>query len=64
VQFLEIFRSDLFFELARHANKMAQLLSSGVLEAQLVYFTQYGQPEMKFKSLPECREHVTSLMHE
>jgi threonine aldolase len=33
VQFLELFRSNLFFELARHANKMVQLLSSAVLEA-------------------------------
>ena len=33
VQFLELFRLNLFFELARHANKMAQLLSSGVAEA-------------------------------
>jgi threonine aldolase len=33
VQFLELFRSNLFFELARHANNMAQLLSLGVIEA-------------------------------
>ncbi|KAJ5633285.1 hypothetical protein N7490_009624 [Penicillium lividum] len=33
VQFLELFSSDLFFELACHANKMAQLLSSAVIEA-------------------------------
>ncbi|KAJ5606060.1 Aromatic amino acid beta-eliminating lyase/threonine aldolase [Penicillium lagena] len=29
VQFLELFRSDLFFELATHANQMAQKISAG-----------------------------------
>ncbi|KAJ5640102.1 uncharacterized protein N7484_007964 [Penicillium longicatenatum] len=33
VQFLELFRSDLFFQLSSHANRMAQLLSAGVTEA-------------------------------
>ncbi|KAH6967969.1 threonine aldolase [Ilyonectria sp. MPI-CAGE-AT-0026] len=33
VQFLEMFRSTLYFDLAKHANEMAQLLSSGLAEA-------------------------------
>ncbi|CAG9982825.1 unnamed protein product [Clonostachys byssicola] len=33
VQFLEMFRSNLYFELAKHANEMAQLLSSGLTGA-------------------------------
>ncbi|KAM3498273.1 hypothetical protein MY11210_009684 [Beauveria gryllotalpidicola] len=33
VQFVELFRSSLFFELALHANQMAAMLSSGISEA-------------------------------
>lgn len=33
VQFMELFRSNLFFDLASHANQMAMLLSSGVTKA-------------------------------
>ena len=33
VQLLELFRSNLFFELSSHANQMAQLLSLGISEA-------------------------------
>lgn len=33
IQFAELFRTDLFFELASHANRMAALLSSGISEA-------------------------------
>jgi Threonine aldolase len=30
IQFLELFKDDLYFELARHANKMADLLKEGI----------------------------------
>lgn len=30
IQFLELFKDDLYFELAQHANKMAQLLINGI----------------------------------
>lgn len=33
IQFMELFRSNLFFDLASHANQMAMLLSSGILKA-------------------------------
>ena len=33
VQFYELFKDDLFFELAQHANKMAALLREGIKEA-------------------------------
>ncbi|KAF9882511.1 hypothetical protein CkaCkLH20_00547 [Colletotrichum karsti] len=33
IQFLELFRSNLFFDLASHANRMAKLLSSGISKA-------------------------------
>jgi threonine aldolase len=32
IQFLELFKDDLYFELARHANKMAELLRSNIRE--------------------------------
>ncbi|KAF7553403.1 hypothetical protein G7Z17_g3632 [Cylindrodendrum hubeiense] len=35
IQFLEMFRSNLFFDLAKHANELAQLLSTGITEAGL-----------------------------
>lgn len=33
IQFLELFKEDLFFDLAKHANKMADELSKGIKEA-------------------------------
>lgn len=39
LQFLELFRDDLYFELARHANAMAQLLKTEISAAGYRFFT-------------------------
>jgi threonine aldolase len=39
LQFLELFRDDLFFELARHANRMAALLRDGLAGAGFDFLT-------------------------
>lgn len=39
VQFLELFRDDLFFDLAKHANGMAKLLKDGIEEAGYSFLT-------------------------
>lgn len=33
IQFLELFKDDLYFELAKHANKMADILREGIKAA-------------------------------
>ena len=40
VQFAELFRDDLFFELAAHANKMAFKLSAAISELGFEFFTE------------------------
>ncbi|OIK08638.1 threonine aldolase [Bacillus sp. MUM 116] len=39
IQFLELFRDNLFFELAMHANKMAELLKEEMCEAKISFLT-------------------------
>lgn len=39
IQFLELFRDNLFFELAEHANRMAELLRAGISEANYSFLT-------------------------
>lgn len=39
IQFLELFRDDLFFDLAKHANHMARLLKEGIREAGYSFLT-------------------------
>jgi threonine aldolase len=39
IQFLELFRDDLFFDLAKHANHMAKLLKDGIKEAGYSFLT-------------------------
>lgn len=39
IQFLELFKDDLFFDLARHANDMAKLLKDGISEAGYSFLT-------------------------
>ena len=39
LQFLELFRDDLFFELARHANNMAKMLREGISSAGFGFLT-------------------------
>lgn len=40
VQFEELFRDDLFFDLARHANRMAQLLAAALRKAGYKFLTE------------------------
>jgi threonine aldolase len=39
IQFLELFRDDLFFDLAKHANHMAKLLKDGISGAGYLFLT-------------------------
>lgn len=39
IQFLELFRDDLYFELARHANRMAGLLKNALIESGAKFLT-------------------------
>jgi threonine aldolase len=51
VQFLELFRNDLYFDLARHANAMAALLRDGI--ARLGYgFLTHSPSNQIFPILP------------
>lgn len=40
IQFLELFKDDLYFQLARNANKMANILKKGISEAGYSFLTQ------------------------
>jgi threonine aldolase len=40
IQFLELFRDDLFFDLAMHANKMAEMLRAEISKANIKFLTQ------------------------
>ena len=39
LQFLELFKEDLYFDLARHANQMADLLRNGIIQAGYPFLT-------------------------
>lgn len=39
LQFLELFKDDLYFDLARHANQMADLLRNGIIQAGYPFLT-------------------------
>ena len=39
IQFLELFKDDLYFELARHANKMADILRQGIAGGGYTFFS-------------------------
>lgn len=51
IQFLELFRDDLYFELASHANKMAGILVEGIKEAGYSFLT-YSPSNQIFPVLP------------
>ena len=53
MQFLELFRDDLFFDLARHANSMAELLREGCAQAGLDFLT-YSPSNQVFPILPNA----------
>lgn len=53
IQFLELFRDDLFFELAAHANSMADKLKDGISKAGYSFLTQSPSNQI-FPILPDC----------
>ncbi|MFL6516804.1 MAG: threonine aldolase, partial [Bacillus sp. (in: firmicutes)] len=52
-QFLELFRDNLFFDLARHANKMAGLLQAEISKANIQFLTQSPSNQI-FPILPNA----------
>jgi threonine aldolase len=57
IQFLELFRENLFFDLAEHANRMAALLKDGITKANISFLTHSPSNQL-FPILPH------SLIHE
>ncbi|MBC8015092.1 MAG: aminotransferase class I/II-fold pyridoxal phosphate-dependent enzyme, partial [Sporomusaceae bacterium] len=53
IQFLELFKDDLYFELARHANGMAGLLRNGISKAGYSFLTHSPSNQI-FPILPNC----------
>ncbi|MFD2615738.1 MULTISPECIES: threonine aldolase family protein [Terrilactibacillus] len=53
IQFLELFRDNLYFELADHANKMASKLSDGIRQANLTFLTHSPSNQI-FPILPNA----------
>lgn len=51
IQFLQLFRDDLFFDLARHANAMADLLREGIKDAGYGFLTHSPSNQL-FPILP------------
>jgi threonine aldolase len=53
IQFLELFRDNLFFELATHANKMAAILRDEISKANIPFLT-YSPSNQIFPILPNA----------
>ena len=53
VQFEELFRDDLFFDLARHANEMAQTIAAALIKAGYVFLTDSPSNQI-FPILPNA----------
>lgn len=53
IQFLELFKDDLYFELARHANKMAGLLRNEITRVGHPFLTHSPSNQI-FPVLPNC----------
>ncbi len=51
IQFLELFRDDLFFDLARHANAMAMKLADAIRKANYMFMTEPASNQI-FPILP------------
>jgi threonine aldolase len=60
VQFVELFRDDLYFDLARHAGAMAQALREGITQAGYVFHSQSAS-NLSFPILPNA---VIDKLHE
>jgi threonine aldolase len=52
IQFLELFKDNLYFDLAKHANDMAKILSEGIREAGYSFFIQSPSNQI-FPILPD-----------
>jgi threonine aldolase len=52
VQFVELFKSDLYFELARHANHMAMKMTKAIKEAGFSFFIDSTSNQI-FPILPD-----------
>lgn len=52
IQFLELFRDNLYFDLARHANDMAEILRNGISEAGYSFLTHSPSNQI-FPILPD-----------
>ncbi|HYE81950.1 MAG TPA: low specificity L-threonine aldolase [Clostridia bacterium] len=52
IQFLELFKDDLYFELAKHANKMAEQLKEGITSMGYKFLTN-SQSNQIFPILPD-----------
>lgn len=52
IQFLELFKDNLYFELAKHANDMAKLLRDGISEAGYTFLTHSPSNQI-FPVLPD-----------
>ncbi len=52
IQFRELFKDDLYFELARHANELAMLLQKGISEAGYHFLTD-SPSNQQFPILPD-----------
>jgi threonine aldolase len=52
IQFLELFRDDLYFDLAKHANRMADLLREGIRKAGYGFLTDSPSNQI-FPILPD-----------
>jgi threonine aldolase len=52
IQFLELFRDDLYFDLAKHSNHMAKLLRDGITEAGYSFLTNSPSNQI-FPILPD-----------
>ncbi|MFF2445473.1 threonine aldolase family protein [Neobacillus sp. NPDC058068] len=53
IQFLELFRDNLFFDLAAHANKMAEMLRTEISEAKILFLTESPSNQI-FPILPNA----------
>lgn len=51
IQFLELFKDNLYFDLAKHANKMASLIKSAIEEAGYTFLTESASNQV-FPILP------------
>ncbi|WP_084361171.1 threonine aldolase family protein [Neobacillus fumarioli] len=53
IQFLELFKDNLYFDLARHANQMADILRKGLLEANIPFLIDSPSNQL-FPILPNA----------